>query len=634
MTDSRSTIPKIHAILVGINVYAEQRSLKSAVKDAEAFKKVLENLDSTDLTLLLDVDAKHDSIMTALESLQYKDGLTRDDAIVFFFSGYAGGAKGDGQEDSPKEEEKEGPKEVGMICPTDFMEKGGISDQMLVKLFDRISKACGNNITVFLDCPSRTFNWGNPSSFVAVTPLDATETANGGAFTQSLCKILADESKFLDLLTVRSLADKIEANMDSKVECYGRNVDRLVFNPAGEAFHAFISCDTDHGNMNLGAGFAHGVKPGTIYAIYRSNINSTKNRVLTYLVVSSVEDAFSAKLSFIEGQPRVDFKLPIFYAVAAHIPDEGIKINLSTPIAATESFPGSNKVDTSAVKEMLRSSPYSTEVDKPEDANMTMELETDHVRFLWKGLEEDRGRVQVDTAATRIYSDVNRFKLGLKLAARFHYHLSRPPLSGIAGDFEVQLYKVKERSDGDANKPGIGKKIPITDGRFSEVALTTSESCQVCLTLENNTEFSLWSYVFIFDPKNFAIYPWYSANASLPPKGKVTVGFGDEGCLYFSSKKPKVDLSYIKVFVTTRRTTFALLQQHYYRSEDDTSGWIIDDKDVPEITTGHKSRISHFQSEEDIVPLLRSVQLAAQWTSKRIAIRETYITPDALKSAD
>jgi Caspase domain len=146
MADSRSTIPKIHAILVGINVYAGQRSLKSAVKDAGAFKKVLEKLDSTDLTLLLDVDAKHDSIMTALESLQYKDGLTRDDAIVFFFSGYAGGAKGDGQEDGKEEEETEGPKEVGMICPTDFMEKGGISDQMLVKLFDRISKACGNNI--------------------------------------------------------------------------------------------------------------------------------------------------------------------------------------------------------------------------------------------------------------------------------------------------------------------------------------------------------------------------------------------------------------------------------------------------------------------------------------------------------
>lgn len=148
MTDSRPTIPKIHAILVGINAYAEQRSLKSAVKDAQAFKKVLEKLDS-DSTLLLDIDAKHESIITALDSLQYKDGLTRDDAIVFFFSGYAGSAKDAVQEDGKedvKEGEKEGSKEVGMICPTDFMEKGGISDQMLVKLFDRISKACGNNI--------------------------------------------------------------------------------------------------------------------------------------------------------------------------------------------------------------------------------------------------------------------------------------------------------------------------------------------------------------------------------------------------------------------------------------------------------------------------------------------------------
>jgi hypothetical protein len=106
MTDSRPTIPKIHAILVGINAYAEQRSLKSAVKDAQAFKKVLEKLDS-DSTLLLDIDAKHESIITALDSLQYKDGLTRDDAIVFFFSGYAGSAKDAVQEDG-KEDVKEG----------------------------------------------------------------------------------------------------------------------------------------------------------------------------------------------------------------------------------------------------------------------------------------------------------------------------------------------------------------------------------------------------------------------------------------------------------------------------------------------------------------------------------------------
>jgi hypothetical protein len=256
--------------------------------------------------------------------------------------------------------------------------------------------------------------------------------------------------------------------------------------------------------MNLGAGSAHGVELGAIYAIYRSNINSTKNRVLTYLVVSSVDDGLSAKLSFLGGQPRVDFKLPIFYAVASRLPGESVKINLSTSIAATESSPRSNEVDAS-IKEVLRSSPYSTKVNNPEDANITVELERDHVKFLWKGLEEDRGRVQPDPSATRIYSDPSRFKLGLKLAARFQYHLSRPPLSGIAGDFDVQLHKVKEQPDGDANKPEAGEKIPITDGRFAEVKLTTSESCQVCLTLQNNTELPLWSYVFIFDPKSFAI---------------------------------------------------------------------------------------------------------------------------------
>ncbi|KIM74799.1 hypothetical protein PILCRDRAFT_92415 [Piloderma croceum F 1598] len=532
MSDSHPTIPKVHAILVGINKYAEQQSLKSAVKDAETFQKVLEKLGSEpDLTLLLDVEATQDSITEALSSLQKEEGV----------------------------------KEVGIICLTEFMQKSGISDQMLAKLFDRISKACSNNIIIFLDCLSRLFSWGNPSSFVVVAPCDATKTENSGVFTLSLCKILKEELKYLDLLTVQSLADKIQADMGSEVECYGRNVDRLVFNSAGEAFDAFISCCTaEDGSIILEAGSAHGVQHGAIYVIYRSNVKSPQNIVLTYLVVSSVEDGFTAKLTFPESW-REDFKLSVFYAVASHYPGKSVKINLPTPIEVTKSSPDLNNLDTSTVEKILESSPYLKVVNKPEDANILVNFENNSVQFLWNGLKEDRGHVQKDGETATLMppeSDVQLFQRGLKMAARFNYHLSRSSPIDVADNFEVQLHKVKEESKGGENKQIAGEKIPMTDGLFTEVVLKMSETCEACLHLHNNTELSLWPYVFIFDPSNFSIYPWYSAKVPVPPKSTLTVGFGDEGTVYFYSRRPRVDLSYIK--------------QYFYWWDDDT--WLINGK--------------------------------------------------------
>jgi hypothetical protein len=136
MSDSPPALPKLHAVLVGINEYKNNHPspLKSAAQDAEKFGEFLgEKWKNSTIYSLRDDKATRDAIVEQLSGLQANHDVSRNDAIVFFFSGYAGTANDDEEQ-------------VGAICPTDYLDKGGISDHTLVKLFDQISMACGNNI--------------------------------------------------------------------------------------------------------------------------------------------------------------------------------------------------------------------------------------------------------------------------------------------------------------------------------------------------------------------------------------------------------------------------------------------------------------------------------------------------------
>lgn len=226
-------LPKLHALLVGINKYPGSPHLQSATKDAKRLQTLLESKwDKSMLRVLSlhDSAATKEAITNQISALQLDKEVSRGDAIVFFFSGYSGRSEVKESADG-----KESAKKVGAICPTDFMENGAISDEALAKLFYQLGRACGTNIvsdpilhhetrklmfspinqTVFLDCDSTLFNWEYPIAFVAVAPRNATETPTGGVFTTSLHKVLEEifDSKTLDLFTVQSLADRIQADM-------------------------------------------------------------------------------------------------------------------------------------------------------------------------------------------------------------------------------------------------------------------------------------------------------------------------------------------------------------------------------------------------------------------------------------
>lgn len=283
----------------------------------------------------------------------------------------------------------------------------------------------------------------------------------------------------------------------SPVDCYGRNVERLLFQRSGESFYAFIRChSTLDLTFKLEAGSAQGVATDAIYAIYESNVKTDRNEVRGYAAVVSVDDAFSATLRFCDSQVEIDFKSAVFYAVLVHNPDESVNVYLSPPNVAAASPSHSNTAVTKIIPE-----PYSKQTNNQGDANIILKPESYGYKFLWNGIK-DAGNSMGATGMKLEFS--NSGNVALKMAARFTYHLSRPPpaSSMIAHPFEVELREVEYPSE-HPNQRRPGKLIAITKQPFADVELIRPS--QICLTLHNKTKLPVWPYVFFFDPEDLSI---------------------------------------------------------------------------------------------------------------------------------
>jgi hypothetical protein len=130
-------IPPIHAVVVGIDKYPDFPHLTKAVSDARKISDHLKQELHADVTVLDDYKATKEEIIREISSLSSK--TSRNDAILFYFSGYAG-------KTLVEQSEGSGLTEVGIICPIDVSDAGGISDKSLLQTFDQVSKSCGNNI--------------------------------------------------------------------------------------------------------------------------------------------------------------------------------------------------------------------------------------------------------------------------------------------------------------------------------------------------------------------------------------------------------------------------------------------------------------------------------------------------------
>src|SRR5882762_6878937 len=117
MSDLPPKLPPVSAIIVGINKYMSPTlsRLSHAVDDAKAVSTFLRdelNVPETNITELYDEKATKDAILEAISSLPSKETFRPSNALLFFFSGWAGMA--------PLQEANRPTTSIGMICPVDI----------------------------------------------------------------------------------------------------------------------------------------------------------------------------------------------------------------------------------------------------------------------------------------------------------------------------------------------------------------------------------------------------------------------------------------------------------------------------------------------------------------------------------
>ncbi|KIK51078.1 hypothetical protein GYMLUDRAFT_408513 [Collybiopsis luxurians FD-317 M1] len=431
----------IHAILVGINDYEDAAfsPLKHSVDDARKIKNLLlQDLgaDEGSIRVLENSDATKDGIMEALQSISTR--AERNDAIVFFFSGYAA-----------LSDENDSEQQVGFLCPYDAQSSGGLSDKSLLRTFELLSKQCGNNITVFLDTSGDALKWENPPSCVVIYPNQASEDDHGGLFTSAITEVLQIQcSKFDSIaLTVEAFAERVESIIQATkgdevvVRCTGWNIDRPLFNSEGDQGHyALIPGYTQKdGGIILKAGAAHNVKSGSIYRIFKRNImlEDGFGELPGQKLRADVVKGFTAELSFINETAT---KLPpFFYAVEDP--------SIDAKIASAES---------NVLNGIYKPTPES----KEEEADLTLVEAEGKIRYIWKGLDND---IKITDRKDLGLQRKTNCELTMK---RSNTNLKKPTLSQWASKRITVLvkYGINEDSEENNSREGDNDEPPYTEG--------------------------------------------------------------------------------------------------------------------------------------------------------------------------
>ena len=140
--------PAIFAIAIAVNEYHDPRfpRLQSAVSDAKKLVNFLQDelrVPQENIKALYDGEATRDAIINTITSLPASSAFDPDDALLVYFTGFAGKAKIERAQNV-----EEARPFAGMICPVDtnIGNTTGISDSTLTQLFDQISRSTGNNI--------------------------------------------------------------------------------------------------------------------------------------------------------------------------------------------------------------------------------------------------------------------------------------------------------------------------------------------------------------------------------------------------------------------------------------------------------------------------------------------------------
>ncbi|QRV99637.1 ICE-like protease (caspase) p20 domain protein [Ceratobasidium sp. AG-Ba] len=620
--NSTGVVPRIFALIIGIDTYAVGRPLKGAVWDGKSVTKYLRNklVPPEHITEIYNEQATRNAIIKGFNNLAMDKRIKKGDAILIFYAGHGC------ELEAPPGWETDGAKVQGIV-PCDVTPPAArsktvhaIPDYTIATLLNRIAANKGDNITVILDCcyasggtrsegdaglrtrsieskdlpklphdidkniressseASRKsitpagFAQSGERSHVSLTACGSREKAheiNGrGLFTSALLLVL----KKLDIntLTYTELIQHIGKN-DSLIkrqrpQCDGINKDRVIFRSKLVGTNQpmiQIEIQPD-GALKLFAGSVQGVTPGSRFQIYQHHLVGSSNPCLATLGVATIQDYESIlKLNF----PIRELSSPA-YALQVDVGRENdIRVYMSPALRQRLK----NDMNWQAfVSGDSTFGSYST-TDKIE-ADMCLDI-TSNDRVSFQTCNKLINEHGISRLPHTTPLDVDTITNVLGSASAWNWHLRRTneksPLKDV---LRIEMINVKQdlsRWEGD-------RRPIISDGNNLNtsgiVDIVADPTRLYAYQLVNNSTVDLYPYLFYFDASALIIEPYYlgpttstgKADCPLPKQSKMTLGYGANGRVPFAyclEDEQQIDVGIVKLFVTNSPVEFGMLSQ-------------------------------------------------------------------------
>ncbi|KZP15819.1 hypothetical protein FIBSPDRAFT_912396 [Athelia psychrophila] len=610
---SGSTTP-LHALVIGINKYANIKQLKGCVADADAVEEFLRNelkVPQSQITSLRDAKASRSAMVQAFRDLANHPDIKMDDPILIFFAGHGSElAAPQGWEAGGLDSKIQG------LIPQDYDSRNlplvhVIPDRTVGALINEMSRKKGNNITIIFDCchsgsgtrkgessVQRTVKLLDnlpanldsdllhesgargdivaPGSFykgldshVLLAACGAKETADEdgppprGLFTTALIKLLQDEG--VDKLVYTDVLKRIDAIPNQNPQCEGTNSNRIFFNakcPPARRLTYPVRREGDE--YKLDAGAAHGISVGAEFNVYANEKDVLTASPLGSLVVgdAAAVKAFDTAMtlpsgcsSFAVDKPAVALqtKLGAKEDFALHVPLHEDLI----PVFETLS------------KEMQTPGPDTARIKLVEDRDQAMlEIVMDEGKLYFNILDK---RITVH-GVNRIHfpfdPELDSIRPVLRAAAHYYWHLNRA--SNTDQHFQeritVEFFELYE-SETELDDAGDSILRPDTNPENlytgSTIKFTVKPNAPYGMRITNNTAWDLYPGVFYFDSSDLSIVPYYVMSSSgkfkadSPLKkhgGTFTIGYGSTATRprYFGFRHGHdIDIGFLKMFFTT-----------------------------------------------------------------------------------
>ncbi|KZV62753.1 hypothetical protein PENSPDRAFT_758475 [Peniophora sp. CONT] len=561
-------------------------------------------------------------------TVQRRKEIRKDDAILIFYAGHGASGPApkswgvEGERISfmvPYDSRMPGADDKPIL---------DIPDRTLGALLHQLADNVGNNITVIMDCchsgsGTRPVQLSDPFNFTRVergfelddvvpSSLDksiwgelakerAIEVAAGFGSAGSKSHVLlaacreserAGEKAFKDVSDVRGLftselintlrsvpADKVTykelfqriPDIPSQTpQCEGHYIDRPLFKALapskGRVLWSVSSKDQLH---TMAAGSAHGISDGALFSIFASTEFTDSDKPLATMKAATVHP-FTTELSFVQA-PNDNSVSTItattLYAFQTSM-GEAEALRLHVP-ASQDLLPVMHAL---ADELMLPSKPYSSvsHVDEAQ-ADLSVRVGEDGmIKYLVRPVGEPlRQLYHATKAEARFVHPV------LRAAIRFFWHLNRTPRKGaLRKRIKTEAYELQEDEDASDLDEDMHAPLVTCGENLCEdgvVKVKADHLTPYGLRVTNDFDKPLHVWAFYFDCGDLSISEYYrpaawgkSADASLPGKSTITLGYGNGGGsphTYYLRPNVKGDIGFIKLFLSTEQVDLSHVPQ-------------------------------------------------------------------------